>query len=112
LSREQSTAEVSLGKCIQTHPMMKGVKQLSGTTNIVLVTPCAKGATVVAEYGNGNLLIVEKNINGAKVIGMNIFFPSFEQTPNRDEFTEMFWNFSDGSRLIENVFDYACTPQF
>jgi len=105
LSREQSTAEVSLGKCIQTHPMMKGVKQLSGTTNIVLVTPCAKGTTVVAEYGNGNLLIVEKNINGAKVIGVNLYFPLLEAT-------EMFWNLSDGSRLIENVFDYACTPQF
>jgi len=97
LSSSQDVCHLSLTYSI-THPIMKGVKSISGETTMVDVK-VSEDSLVIAK-SESNLFVTEKRISKfATVIGINVYHVNL---------SEWFWK-SDGSRLIENAFQYAST---
>jgi len=99
VSDKQNGCKLSLTFSIP-HPIMNGVNTITGTTTMVDVT---SGSNLVIARCEDKIFIAEKRISKfATVIGMNFYHVNLSSS---------FWD-SDGSRLMENAFQYACTPQF
>jgi len=81
---------------------MKDVKVVSGgATMIDLVTP--PETVVIAKTAADVLFVVEKRISKyGKVLGLNLYPGNLSNS---------FWE-DDGKRMIENLFQYACSIQF
>jgi len=100
---DQASHELSLGSFSSSHPIMKGVKYIGGGQATMINSNLSSESVDIARTTENISLIVEKRISRfAKVIGMNFYPPNIN---------EQFWN-SDGSLMISNTFQYACSIQF
>jgi hypothetical protein len=74
----QTMSSTSLGTYTSSDPLMRGVTTFNpGSARFGAGGLTAQpGATVVAQYNDGNLLVVKKTIGSARTVGLNYFPPS------------------------------------
>lgn len=94
-----SPGGLTLVKVLPSHPLLDGVTSFSGGTSSYLNTPIAlaSGATLVAQWNNGQPLVGAKDTPPGRCAGLNFFPPS--STARSD-----FWVAStDGARLMADA---------
>jgi hypothetical protein len=94
----QSMSSTSLGTYTSSDPLMNGVSSFNpgssrfGAGSLTLNT----GATTVAQYNDGNILVAKQIIGTARTVTLNFFPPSSNARSD-------FWNSStDGGKLMCN----------
>lgn len=95
----QSMASTSLGSYTSNDPLMLGVTSFNpGTSRYGAGSlSLTSGATTVASYNDGNILVAKKTIGSARTVALNFFPPS---TTARGDF----WNAStDGDKIMANA---------
>ena len=95
----QSMSSTSLGTYTSSDPIMKGVSSFNpgsaryGAGSLALNT----GATTVASYNDGNILVAKQTIGSARTVALNFFPPSSAVRSD-------FWNTgTDGNKLMANA---------
>src|SRR5579864_758669 len=102
-------SELTLGTVYEpTSPLMSGVNSFDGGTSSFHGTGSPNlNAVRVADWSDGEPLIIRRTINGNRRVDLNFFPPS---TDSRDDF----WVAStDGATVMANALDFvggACTP--
>ena len=99
----QTMASTSLGTYTSSDPLMSGVTSFNpGSSKYGAGSLTAQpGATVVAQYNDGNSLVVKKIIGSARTVALNFFPPS--STARSD-----FWvATTNGNRLMCNAIVWA-----
>ena len=102
-ANNQSMASSSLGTYDSSDPLMKNVTNFNpGTSKYGAGNLNAQaGATTVAQYNDGNRLVVKKTIGTARTVALNFFPPS---SVGRSDF----WTSStDGGKLMANAIVWA-----
>lgn len=95
--------QLTLGTILEPgSPLVEGVLAFDGGTSSYRSNgPLDPGAVVVAEWSNGDPLIVRRTIGGVPRVDLNFFPPSSDERSN-------FWNSStDGARLMANALVYT-----